>query len=169
MDPQTTTLILSGLTAIATVAAAAAAIFGPRMAAKYALQLQEAKEVSDRKFTVFLILMTHRKSFGQPLAAQHLNAIDVLWRGNRVVKDRWAELHESLKSENAFTVTQQEERLRRLLQEMAVDLKLGDGFTADDYARVYYSNALGWQEQAEALRNRAVLQAAEQYARENQV
>lgn len=169
MDNQTIILLLSALSALATAAAAAAAIFGPKAAAKYAVDLQEAREAKDRKFQIFLILMSHRKNYGQAMAAQHLNVIDAVWAGNRSIKNAWASLFESLANGNAFTATQIEERFRKLLVEIANDLGISDNFSADDFARVYYSNAMSWQEQAAMLQNRAILANADQLLRQQAI
>lgn len=165
MDPQIVTLILGGLTAVATVAAAVTAVVGPRQAAKYTVELQEAKEDRDRKFQVFMILMAHRENYGQPQSMQALNVIDVLWRKNRTVKDAWSEMYRSLK-EDGFTLRQKEERFGNLLSAIANDLGLQGDITNDEFKRYYYSTAAGMRENAEFFHHQATVQAAQEAMRQ---
>ena len=162
-----TALVLAALTAFATACAAAAAIWGPKRSARFAISLQQEKELRDRKFQVFMILMAHRKNYGQSLAMQHLNVIDLLWIDSRSVRDAWAEFYQSIASEG-YSITQKEERFRRILSTMSHDLGMGSLLTSDDFQRAYYSTAVGLREEAEAVQAQSIINEANDRLKANQ-
>lgn len=162
MDTNTFTLIFSGFTAIATVAAARSAILGPRLTAKHAGRLQKAGAERDAKMRIFMILMAHRLNYGQREPMQALNLIDLVWHNNKTICNAWSEFHASVQESSGHSGAQRDEKLRLLLLEMAKDLGLGDSYSSAGFTRVYYSNGVGRREQLDDLQVEAQLAAIQQ-------
>lgn len=169
MSDETWILVFTGLTAFATFCAASAAIIGPYVAARIAVSLQRDKESRDKKFYAFSILMAHRMNYGQKEPSQALNLIDVLWRDNKKVRDAWSDFYRTLPDDSGYTYVQKNEKLRRLLEEMAADLDLAGSFTPDDFARAYLSKTQGAQEDAMYLMNMEAIGHIQQRASANTV
>ncbi len=147
-------VIAAGLSALATIAAAVAAFRAPISAAAAAEALRsESAQAQHRrqiKLSVFGAIMQERADIAQRDCVIALNLIDVAFFDVPHVREAWAELHESFSPIKQVPTHIQDERLRKLLRAMAQDLGLADNLRLDDFARIYYPNALA--DETRALR-----------------
>jgi hypothetical protein len=137
-------VIAAALSFLATIAAAVAAYRAPLAAAEHAEHLRKnsADEENRKriKLNVFGQVMQERGDISQRECVIALNLIDIAFYDSVAVREAWAELHQSLAGGVPEHV--RDERLRKLLRAMAADLGLADNLRLDDFARVYYPNAL---------------------------
>lgn len=157
-NPATAAALLA---AIATVFAAVATLFGPIVAARIAERMRHEGEArSERRrtrFWIFTVLMQERASIASPDAVRALNLIDVVYSDCGPVRDAWAELYSSFDNSKNVPLHVREERLRRLLREMAQDLHLAEGLRPDDFNRVYYPNAQAEEDYRRDLERKAAI------------
>jgi len=157
-NPATTAALLS---AVATAFAAIATLFGPIVAAHLAEGLRQSNATRDERrrnrMFIFSTLMQERASIASPAAVGALNLIDVAFSDSSSVRDAWAELYAAFDTSKDVPIHVREERLRRLLREMAADLKLADGLRPDDFSRVYYPNAQAEEEYWRDLERKAAI------------
>jgi len=146
-------VIFAGLTAIATLAAAATAILGPYISAN--LQRKHTKEMVERdtKLRIFGVLMGYRERWGQREAVQALNLIDIVWINTPQVRRAWHDFYRATQAQSGYGPSQQRDAYQRLLERMAEDLGFAGEFRSDDYARVFYSNAVHWEDEARMRQN----------------
>lgn len=85
--------------------------------------------------------MQNRREIWHEDAVKAFNLIDVAFANSIPVREAWAEL---LLGSNASPYVDHiiDERLRKLLREMASDLGLSSSLRQDDFGRVYLPNAL---------------------------
>ena len=133
------------LSAVAAIAAAVATWRAPVSAARIAdnLRRQGDKEMESRRFklNVFAALMQGRAELSSEDTVPSLNSIDVAFNNSVNVRESWVELFQVLQ----IAPYQQhlvDERVRKLLREMAQDLGIADTLRLDDFARTYFPNAL---------------------------
>jgi hypothetical protein len=133
------------LSAVAAIAAAVATWRAPVSAARIAdnLRRQGDKEMESRRFklNVFAALMQGRAELSSEDTVRSLNSIDVAFNNSVNVRESWVELFQVLQ----IAPYQQhlvDERVRKLLREMAQDLGIADTLRPDDFARTYFPNAL---------------------------
>lgn len=152
-------IIIAVLTAFTAVAAAIATWRAPISAAELAERLRQAADrENDRrrhKLHVFATLMQERASIASLEGVRALNLIDVVFHDCREVREAWAELFLSYDSARKLPSHIQEERLRKLLLEMAKIVELGDQLRTDDFGRVYYPTALAEEDYVRNLERRA--------------
>ena len=92
--------------------------------------------------------MCYRQNWGQREPVQALNLIDIAWIDHPAVRRAWHEFYNTVRSDSAYSLSEQQDAYKRMLERMAEDLGFAGDFRADDYARVFYSNAVHWEEQA---------------------
>jgi hypothetical protein len=152
-------LAFATLSALATGFAAYAAWRAPLSAAKLAEELRRSTERDNErrrlKLHVFASLMQERASLASLEGVRALNLIDVVFHDCRSVREAWAELFLSFDGSKKIPSHVQEERTRKLLTAMAVNLGLGDELRSDDLGRVYYPNALAEEEYVRQLERQA--------------
>ncbi|GBQ28448.1 hypothetical protein HLH34_11205 [Gluconacetobacter azotocaptans] len=153
-------VIAAGLSAIAAVAAAIATWRAPLSAAKMAETLRRvgdiAQDVRRFKLNIFTTIMQARATIYADDSVRALNSIDVAFAHSTAVREAWAELFQALGAPNVPPHVM-DERIRKLLREMAIDLGIADQLRMDDFSRVYYPNALQQQRQIEDLQRREAL------------
>lgn len=149
------------LSAVAAIAAAIATWRGPLAAAKMAESLRRnAEAAADRRrfrLNVFAQLMQERSEIYSAEAVRALNSIDVAFSDSTSVREAWSELFQAFNSRPASPPHVLDERLRKLLREMANDLGIGDSLRLDDFGRVYYPNALLEERKVKDLERSAAL------------
>lgn len=149
------------LSAVAAIAAAIATWRGPLSAAKMAESLRRSAEVdADRrrfKLNVFTQLMQERAEIYSAEAVRALNSIDVAYSDSSLVREAWSELHQAFNSQPSAPAHVLDERIRKLLREMAKSLGIGDTLRIDDFGRVYYPNALSEERKVRDLERGAAL------------
>ena len=154
-------LAMAVLMFFATAFAAYATWRAPRSAAELAEQLRQAseKEIERRrhKLQVFAMLMQDRNSFATRDGVRSLNLIDVIYHDCPAVREAWSELFLTFDAARGIPSHVQDERLRKLLLAMAVDLGLGNTIRTDDIGRAYYPNALAEEELVQRLERQAAL------------
>jgi hypothetical protein len=161
MDSWTSPGILAAfLSAVAAIAAAIATWRGPMSAARMAEQLrrQGENEMESRRFrlNVFALLMQGRAEIWSEDTVRALNSIDIAFNHSPRVREAWAELYQALNSSpNVPHVV--EERIRKLLKEIAADLGLADTLRLDDFGRVYFPNAMLEEREIRSLERQATL------------
>lgn len=157
-DPS---VIAAFLSAVAATAAAVATWRGPISAARMAETLRRSAEVdADRrrfKLNVFAQVMQERAEIYSAEAVRALNSIDVAYSDSPTVREAWSELHQAFNSQPASPLHVLDERIRRLLREMANALGIGDTLRVDDFGRVYYPNALREERKVRDLERSAAL------------
>jgi len=148
------------LSAIAASAAAIATWRSPISAAKLAENLRRQADIAtDQKrfrLNVFAQVMQGRAEIWSEDTVRAINSIDVAFNDVPTVREAWAELYQALSS-NEIAVHVREERLRKLLKEMSLSLGLADTLRLDDFARVYFPNAVQEDRQLRDLQRRAAL------------
>ncbi|HEY0012680.1 MAG TPA: DUF6680 family protein [Allosphingosinicella sp.] len=149
------------LSAVAAIAAAIAAWRGPRSAALIAERLRRESEgeQESRRFRlqVFSTIMQSRAEIYSEDSVKALNSIDVAFSQAPLVRESWAELLNALNTPSIPSHVV-EERLRKLLREMADDLGLSKSLRQDDFGRVYFPNAIAEARNLNELERRASLQ-----------
>lgn len=149
------------LSAVAAIAAAIATWRGPISAARMAEQLRRSAELDadSRRFrlNVFAQIMQERAEIYSVEAVRALNSIDVAFSDCTAVREAWSELYQSLNSNPIAPPHVIDERIRKLLREMANDLGIGDKLRLDDFGRVYYPEAMHKERRVRELERNAVL------------
>ena len=153
-------VIAAFLSAVAAIAAAVATWRAPISAARMAEQLrrQGDNELEARRFklNVFALLMQGRAELASEDTVRALNSIDVAFNKSVPVREAWAELYQALgiaPMQNHVV----EERVRKLLREMAQELGIADTLRLDDFARTYFPTALAQDREMRALQRRETL------------
>jgi hypothetical protein len=133
-------IIAAAFSAIATAFAAFATWQAPRAAARLAEDLRRnAEHLGERhksKLRVFALLMQERGAIYSDEGVKALNLIDVVFHDCRGVREAWSELFLIFGS-NPIPAHVLEERLRKLLHEIAKDIGLGESLRTVDLGRVY--------------------------------
>lgn len=157
-DPS---VLAASLSAVAAIAAAVATWRGPISAARMAETLRRNAEAAadSRRFkvNVFAQLMQERAEIYSADAVRALNSIDVAFSDAVSVREAWSELYQALNSQPIAPPHVLDERIRRLLREMAQSLGIGDKLRIDDFGRVYYPNALVEERRVRDLERSAAL------------
>jgi hypothetical protein len=154
-------VIAAFLSAIAAIAAAIATWRGPQSAAIMAERLrresEDAQESRRFRLNVFATIMQNRAEIYGEDSVRALNSIDVAYSASVPVREAWAELLNALNSSNhpAHVI---DERIRKLLREMARDLGISDTLRQDDFGRVYFPTALAEERSVRELERKASLQ-----------
>ncbi len=157
IDPA---VVAASLSAVAAVAAAVATWRAPISAAKMAekLRRQGDNELESRRFrlNVFALLMQGRAELASEDTVRALNSIDVAFNKSVSVREAWAELYQALGT-SPMQNHVVDERVRKLLREMAQDLGIADTLRLDDFARTYFPTALAQDREMRALQRRETL------------
>lgn len=139
-------VVAASLSAVAAIAAAVATWRGPMSAARMAETLRRSAEAASDsrrfKLNVFAQLMQERAEIYSLEAVRALNSIDVAFTDDTEVREAWSELYQSLNQRPAAPAHVVDERIRKLLREMANSLGMGSELRLDDLGRVYYPTAL---------------------------
>jgi hypothetical protein len=153
-------VIAAALSAVAAGAAAIATWRAPLSAAKMAEELRRAGEAAHDlrrwKLNIFATIMQERAAVYSEESVRALNSIDVAFALSTNVREAWAELFQAFNVANTPPHVV-DERIRKLLREMAIDLGLTDKLRMDDFSRVYYPNAIQQQRQVQELQRREAL------------
>lgn len=154
-------VVAAFLSAVATGIAAWTAWKGPLAAAKAAEELRrnndDLHERRRLKMWVFSTIMQERAYIASIDAVRALNLIDVVFRDSTPVREGWANLFSAYATDSTVPRHVQEERLRLLLREMAVDLGISDNLRGDDLGRVYYPQAIEEEERVRQLERKVAL------------
>lgn len=157
LDPSVFAAFLS---AVAAIAAAVATWRGPLAAAKMAETLRQqsadAQEARRIKLNVFAAVMQERADISAEDSVRAFNLIDLAFSDSITVREAWAELHQALNTAPLVNHVV-DERLRRLLREMASDLGLSSKLKQDDFGRVYFPTALAEERNVRRLERAAAL------------
>lgn len=144
-------IAVSSIAAIGTMLAAYFAWSIPRKIAVLAEKMRQESETNHDarrfKLNIFAAIMQERANLFSEDCVRALNSIDVAFNGSVSVREAWAELFKVLNYRPGAPDYIIEERTRRLLQAMAIDLGLGDSLRSDDLGRVYYPEAIARQRQ----------------------
>ncbi|MEG3170123.1 DUF6680 family protein [Sphingomonas sp. LB3N6] len=155
-DPAESAAFLS---AVAAIAAAVAAWRGPLTAAKMsdALRVNSDKSANSRqiRLNVFATIMQGRAEIYSEDTVRALNFIDVAFSDDTKVRECWSELFQALSPVAPDHVI--DERLRRLLKAMSLNLGLSDSLRQDDFGRVYFPTALLEERNVRQLERKAAL------------
>lgn len=147
--------------AIATAFAAFAAWQAPKAAAKLAEELRRQTEAENdsrrNKLSVFGAIMESRGALTSHRAVGALNLIDIVFHDNKPVREAWAELYRSFDPSSLTPPHAREEKIRRLILEMANDLGMADSLSYDDIGRIYYPNAIADEDRVADLERQAAL------------
>lgn len=153
-------VVAAGLSAVAAIAAAVATWRAPLSAAKMAETLRRAGDIAQDvrrfKLNIFTTVMQERAAIYSDNAVRALNSIDVAFAHSTAVREAWAELFQALNTPNVPPHII-DERIRKLLREMSIELGIADQLRMDDFSRVYFPNALQQQRQIEDLQRRDTL------------
>jgi hypothetical protein len=158
VEPQVIAAVAS---AIAAMAAAIATWRGPITAARMAEELRRTAEsdADKRRFklNIFASLMQERAEIYSTDAVRALNSIDIAYADNGSVREAWSELFQALTGNPMAPDHVIDERIRNLLRQMAADLGISDTLRLDDFARVYYPNALADERRVKDLQRKSHL------------
>jgi hypothetical protein len=158
IEPQ---LIAAIASAVAAAAAAIATWRGPIAAARMAEELRRSAEsdADKRRFklNIFASLMQERAEIYSSDAVRALNSIDIAYADNGSVRESWSELYQALTGNPLAPAHVIDERIRNLLRQMAADLGISDTLRLDDFARVYYPNALADERRVKDLQRKSHL------------
>lgn len=137
--------LIAALSGIAAIFSALAAWRMPVSAAKLAeaMRSQNERRTQERQFqlNVFAEIMQGRAEIYSEYTVRALNSIDIAFHKSARVREAWAELYQALHGETTVDHVI-EERMRKLLREMAEELGLAENLRLDDFARVYFPTAL---------------------------
>lgn len=154
-------VVAAFLSAVATGIAAWAAWKGPVAAARAAEDLRRSNDdIYERrrlKMWVFSTLMQERAYIASIDAVRALNLIDVVFRDATEVREAWANLFLAYATDSTVPRHVQEERLRLLLREMALDLGIANSLRGDDLGRVYYPQAIEEEERLRQMERKVAL------------
>ena len=154
LDPPSVAAFLS---AVAAVAAAVATWRAPISAARISekLRRQGDGDAESRRFklNVFASIMQGRAELAAEDTVRALNSIDVAFNKSVPVREAWAELYQALGT-TPMQNHMVDERIRKLLREMAQDLGIADTLRLDDFARIYFPTALAQDREMRALQRR---------------
>lgn len=157
---QLASLSAALLSAIAAIAAAVAAWRAPIGAARIAehLRRQGDSDAESRRFrlNVFTEIMQGRAEIWQEETVRSFNSIDIAFSKSNPVREAWSELYQSLTTK-PFVSHVVDERIRKLLREMAYDLGISNSLRLDDFSRVYFPTALQEDRESKALQRRAMI------------
>lgn len=157
-DPLTVTAAMS---ALAAGLAAFATWRAPLSAARIADELRKAgDQVADQrrfKLNVFAILMQERSELYSIESVRALNSIDIAFSDSISVREAWAELYQAF-GDSAAPPHVVDERVRKLLREIAVDLGIADKLRLDDFGRVYVPKALAEERSVRDMRRKKELE-----------
>ncbi len=153
-------VVAAFLSAVAAIAAAIATWRAPISAAQIAerLRRQGDSELEARRFklNVFATIMQGRAELASEDTVRALNSIDVAFNKSEGVRESWAELYQSLNT-SPWQAHVVDERMRRLLREMAQDLGISDTLRIDDFGRTYFPTALAQDREMRSLERAATL------------
>lgn len=149
-------LLATLLSAVAAIAAAIATWRAPISAARMAESLRRSAEenADSRRFrlNVFAALMQERAEIYSLDSVRSLNSIDIAFSSDNKVRESWSELYQVLNnSDTAKDSHVVDEKLRKLLKAMAENLGLADNLRLDDFARIYFPNALADERKVRSL------------------
>jgi hypothetical protein len=142
-------------------AAAIATLLAPVIALQVSKLLQDRAEKTRLKQYVFGTLMSNRHALISEDSVRCLNLIDTIFAEDKVVKDRWAELHNSYCDQRLSTLEGtriREDKLRALLEAMSASVGLAKKFRSEDFARIYQPAGLVETHQLQALETKRRLQ-----------
>lgn len=152
--------IAAFLSALAALFAAIATWRAPITAAKLSERLRKDTELESerRRFrlNVFATIMQERAQIYSMDAVRALNSIDVAFSEATLVREAWAELYQALNTD-PMPGHVVDERIRKLLREMAAELGISERLRLDDFGRVYYPKALVEEHQVQHLERIAAL------------
>jgi hypothetical protein len=152
--------IFAFLSALAAVAAAVTAWFGPAAAAKLAEQMRRDNDGHDEKrrtkLHIFTTLMQWRGIMHDQEAVRAFNLIDVVFIDSRKVRDAWAHFF-ALLNQKSYSEYELRKLLSELLAAMATDLKIGE-LRLDDFERVYYPVTLEKEQLMKTLQRESIIQ-----------
>jgi hypothetical protein len=153
-------LLAAVFSAVATAFAAFATWRAPITAAKLAETLRRDGERNDerrrQKLNIFSTLMQERAQIYSENAVRALNLIDVVFNESREVREAWSELFLAFQLK-PYLQHVVDERLRKLLAEVANDIGLFDKLRTDDLGRVYYPIVLQQQQFIEYMQRQEIL------------
>lgn len=153
-------VVAAFLSAVAAIAAAIATWRAPISAAQIAerLRRQGDSELEARRFklNVFATIMQGRAELASEDTVRALNSIDVAFNKSEGIRESWAELYQSLNT-SPWQAHVVDERMRRLLREMAQDLGISDTLRIDDFGRTYFPTALAQDREMRSLERAATL------------
>lgn len=156
-------VVAAFLSFLATVFAVYATWQGPRSAALLAEKIRNEKEKENErrrmKMHVFSTLMQERATIASVDSVRMLNSIDFVYNDSPPVREAWAELFVIFQTDGIPHPQLREEKLRKLLREMASDLGMSETMKIDDLGRIYYPNALAREEELRALQQERALLA----------
>ena len=148
------------LSAIAAIAAALATWRSPISAAKIAEKLRREGDTQTeaRRFqlNVFAQIMQGRAEIASEDTVRALNSIDIAFSKSVRVREQWAELYQALNT-SPWQAHIVDERMRKLLREMAQELGLAEQLRLDDFGRIYFPNALAQDREMKALQRDATM------------
>jgi hypothetical protein len=123
------------------------------------LRRESQNDHESRRFRldVFSTIMQNRAEIYAEESVRALNSIDVAFNKSIPVREAWAELLNALNSAS-IPPHVVDERIRKLLREMADDLGLSDSLRQDDFGRVYFPTALAEDRNVRELERKASLQ-----------
>ncbi|MDK2766853.1 MAG: hypothetical protein KYX69_03945 [Sphingomonas sp.] len=126
------------------------------MAEELRRQNQDEHESRSLRRSVFVSIMQNRREIWHEDAVKAFNLIDVAFANSIPVREAWAELLLGLNA-SPYVDHIIDERLRKLLREMASDLGLSSSLRQDDFGRVYLPNALLEERSVRDLERKAAL------------
>ena len=157
LDPPT---VAASLSAVAAIAAAIATWRGPLSAARMAETLRHAHETANEarraKLHVFANIMQSRAEIYHEDSVRALNLVDVVFSKCIPVREAWAELYQALNLGPGHD-SLIEERTRKLLKAMAMEIGLADDLRLDNFARIYFPTAIAQERQWRQLERQSAI------------
>lgn len=145
---------------LAATASAYATWKAPHSAAALAEELRTKSEKHSEsrrlKLHVFVTLLQERATVSSLESVRMLNVIDFVYADCPNVREAWAELF-SIFSSGQIHPQLRDDKMRKLLKEMAAELGLSNSLKADDFGRIYFPNILAKEEEIRLLRQDAQL------------
>jgi hypothetical protein len=141
-------------------ATARAPIDAARVAAELAGEINRKAEIERRRMFVFATLMSARRTTYSKEVVSAFNTIDVFFYDCPDVREAWADLHDAVRDRRLGTESGfrfQEEKLEKLLVEMAKVLGLSRSIGVADVRRSYYPDGLSNRDLLEMLQTEAAL------------
>jgi hypothetical protein len=162
--PANLNVALAAMTALATLFAAIAAIFGPMAAVRLQARIAGADEQRKLKLHIFVVLMQYRDRWGWREPSNMLNLIDVVFARNKMVRAIWHDFYRMMDRNSGYSFAQKQDKFRDLLNAIASDIGLSTQLDNNDYTRIYYSDLVSAEDEARYAQSRATLALAAEAA-----
>lgn len=128
-----------------------------RLAERMRTENERKSQERQFKLNVFAEIMQGRAEIYSEYSVRALNSIDIAFHKSDPVREAWAELYQALNTKGTPEHVI-DERLRKLLREMAQEIGLAESLRLDDFGRIYFPTALAEDSHIRAMQRKDSLE-----------